>query len=626
MSLPAEFHDIAKRVNNWGRWGADDEIGTLNLITDEVVREAAATVRTGRRVPLALPLQQDGVQTGMIPGRVNPLHTMVQINQEIFGPGTVAYQRRRRDHGPPGRHPLGRADPCLALRQALQRPPRRHHHRRTAAPSSAASTRRGTSSRAGCCSTWRARGACDRLPGGHAVTPEDLEAAEELAGTRVRAGDIVLVRTGQIQVYLGGRQARRTRYPSPGPVGPHPGVVPRARCRGGRQRHPDLRDLPAGDRGPVAARARPRPGRDGDAAGPELESGRVVHSLWTRGPVRVPAVGDARAVRRRHRHPGGTGGRSSDIEASAGRPRRRAESRPPSTASRAGRPSTPAHPGTLAAAPTDPHSSRAPVTEPSSSPRGESLNTSVINGHATSTPDRRFMTYSPRRHRATNRTIPACHRPVTCNTGSGRGRAPDCGACARCHAAVGRGHAPRDAEASTRTAPSAPARAGRSGPPRTRCACRRPRGCQPQRSASPSTSSRPRPLVSSPSACRGAAARALASATSSRTVPRPPATAARRSSSRSTAGQPVCTTALVTSSEMSRISVSASGSSSPIPDPASRERAHLPGSPHLRGVGPDLQLHLKHLHRSHHPNRRTHRLAPPGPRSCHFAARQGHGT
>ena len=45
MSRPcpaAEFHDIAKRVNNWGRWGADDEIGTLNLITDEVVREAAA--------------------------------------------------------------------------------------------------------------------------------------------------------------------------------------------------------------------------------------------------------------------------------------------------------------------------------------------------------------------------------------------------------------------------------------------------------------------------------------------------------------------------------------------------------------------------------------------------------
>lgn len=90
MSLPDEFHDLAKRVNNWGRWGADDEIGTLNLITDEVVREAAATVRSGLRIPLALPLQQDGVQSGLIPGRINPLHTMIQINQELFGPGTVA--------------------------------------------------------------------------------------------------------------------------------------------------------------------------------------------------------------------------------------------------------------------------------------------------------------------------------------------------------------------------------------------------------------------------------------------------------------------------------------------------------------------------------------------------------
>jgi hypothetical protein len=72
MALPPELLDIAKRVNNWGRWGDDDEIGTLNLITDEVVRDAATTVRTGRRVPLAVPLQQNGIQTGLITGRVNP--------------------------------------------------------------------------------------------------------------------------------------------------------------------------------------------------------------------------------------------------------------------------------------------------------------------------------------------------------------------------------------------------------------------------------------------------------------------------------------------------------------------------------------------------------------------------
>jgi kynurenine formamidase len=60
----------------------------------------------------------------------------------------------------------------------------------------------------------RARGV-DRLDGSHAVTPEDLQAAEELAGTRVRAGDIVLVRTGQIQLCLAGDR-HAYGYPSPG--------------------------------------------------------------------------------------------------------------------------------------------------------------------------------------------------------------------------------------------------------------------------------------------------------------------------------------------------------------------------------------------------------------------------
>ena len=60
----------------------------------------------------------------------------------------------------------------------------------------------------------RAKGV-DRLEGGHAVTPEDLDAAEELAGTKVRPGDIVLVRTGQIQVYFTGDK-HGYAYPSPG--------------------------------------------------------------------------------------------------------------------------------------------------------------------------------------------------------------------------------------------------------------------------------------------------------------------------------------------------------------------------------------------------------------------------
>jgi kynurenine formamidase len=214
MSLPDAFHDIAKRVNNWGRWGSDDEIGTLNLITDEVVRRAAATVRTGMRVPLALPLQQDGVQTGMIPGRVNPLHAMVQINQEIFGPGTVACSD---DVVTMGLQAATHWDALSHVSHSGRLYNGRPAHTVTAhggAGFSGIGTVRHLVSRGVLLDVARARGT-DRLDGGYAVTPEDLDAAEELAGTRVRAGDVVLVRTGQIQAYLAGDR-HGYAYPSPG--------------------------------------------------------------------------------------------------------------------------------------------------------------------------------------------------------------------------------------------------------------------------------------------------------------------------------------------------------------------------------------------------------------------------
>ncbi|MGD8600684.1 MAG: cyclase family protein, partial [Gemmatimonadota bacterium] len=40
-------------LSNWGRWGPDDQHGTLNLITPEKTRQAAALVRDGVTVSLA---------------------------------------------------------------------------------------------------------------------------------------------------------------------------------------------------------------------------------------------------------------------------------------------------------------------------------------------------------------------------------------------------------------------------------------------------------------------------------------------------------------------------------------------------------------------------------------------
>lgn len=45
-----------REPNNWGRWGAEDQRGTTNLLTPERVADAAQLVRTGKRFSLGLPI------------------------------------------------------------------------------------------------------------------------------------------------------------------------------------------------------------------------------------------------------------------------------------------------------------------------------------------------------------------------------------------------------------------------------------------------------------------------------------------------------------------------------------------------------------------------------------------
>jgi len=49
----AEYDKLFNENNNWGRWGKDDKLGTLNLITDAKRKQAAALVKTGMTVSLA---------------------------------------------------------------------------------------------------------------------------------------------------------------------------------------------------------------------------------------------------------------------------------------------------------------------------------------------------------------------------------------------------------------------------------------------------------------------------------------------------------------------------------------------------------------------------------------------
>ena len=51
-----EYARFPERFSNWGRWGADDQRGTINFVTPEVSAHAATLARLGRVVSLALPI------------------------------------------------------------------------------------------------------------------------------------------------------------------------------------------------------------------------------------------------------------------------------------------------------------------------------------------------------------------------------------------------------------------------------------------------------------------------------------------------------------------------------------------------------------------------------------------
>ncbi len=114
----------------------------------------------------------------MIPGRVNPLHAMVQLNQELFGPGTVACSDDAVTMGlQAGTH----WDALTHVSHSGTLYNGRPAHTVTAhggAEFGGIDAVRHLVSRGVLLDVARARGV-DRLAGGHAVTPEDLSAAED---------------------------------------------------------------------------------------------------------------------------------------------------------------------------------------------------------------------------------------------------------------------------------------------------------------------------------------------------------------------------------------------------------------------------------------------------------------
>src|SRR5688500_4659109 len=83
-----DLREAAEKFTNWGRWGPQDEIGTLNHTRPEDIVAAARLVRKGKVISLALNFDQHGPQGAKSKypslGRINPLHTMLRTGTDAY--------------------------------------------------------------------------------------------------------------------------------------------------------------------------------------------------------------------------------------------------------------------------------------------------------------------------------------------------------------------------------------------------------------------------------------------------------------------------------------------------------------------------------------------------------------
>lgn len=191
MIDPTSFALSDDLPDNWGRWGADDELGTLNNITDEVRARAAAEVRTGRWVSLAQPITPNP----MISSPFAPTTVDVSPVQQMMshtGVGVAADLMLVTNHDASSTHLdalshwsyNGEVYPGRPRAEAVT--PAGVTHGSTTAFAAGIVTR-------GVLFDLAVDGP---LPAGHAVTSHDFEQAEKRQGVEVGSGNALVVRTG----------------------------------------------------------------------------------------------------------------------------------------------------------------------------------------------------------------------------------------------------------------------------------------------------------------------------------------------------------------------------------------------------------------------------------------------
>ena len=83
-----DLRDAAEKYKNWGKWGPNDEIGTLNYTSAEDIVAATRLVKKGKVISLALNFDYTGPQGAKSKypamGRINPVHTMLRTGTDAY--------------------------------------------------------------------------------------------------------------------------------------------------------------------------------------------------------------------------------------------------------------------------------------------------------------------------------------------------------------------------------------------------------------------------------------------------------------------------------------------------------------------------------------------------------------
>jgi len=208
-----DFRTIGRRVSNWGRWGTDDERGTLNHVTPERLVAAAGLVRQGKVFDLGIPFDRHGPQPGN--NRINPMRLMVETAAQELPQGAIRW-----------------ADDYvfMALQSASQWDALAHVYYDgqlyNGYPASEVDTHgarrnsidkigKGVAGRGVLLDIARHRGV-PWLPAGEVITPDELDAAAARQQVSLGAGDIILVRTGWWKKFAQERDARAWFEGEPG--------------------------------------------------------------------------------------------------------------------------------------------------------------------------------------------------------------------------------------------------------------------------------------------------------------------------------------------------------------------------------------------------------------------------